>query len=47
MKYLDIEIVGTKAYNDYQKTLRELKREQRAKEELPKVNPFKVNKREE
>lgn len=38
MKLLEIEKVGTKAYNDYQQLLKELKREQRAKDNLPKIN---------
>jgi hypothetical protein len=37
MKFLDIETKGTKAYKDYQENLKELKREQRAKDNLPQV----------
>ena len=37
MKFLDIETIGTKAYKDYQQTLKELKREQRAKDNLPEI----------
>ena len=37
MTLLDIEKVGTTAYKEYQETLKELKREQRAKEQLPQI----------
>jgi len=37
VKFLKIETPGTKEYKEYQELIKENKREQRAKEQLPQI----------